>query len=240
MDKKLLRIILVEPEYEINLGYAARVLANFGFKELYIVKPKVKIGFNARMFSKRAYPILKSAKIVKTLSEATRDCDFLVGTTGVVGRGKNILRNPLTPSNFAKKIESLDGKIALLFGREGTGLTKKEIEKCDFLVTIPASDEYPVLNVSHAMGIVLYELFNLERKKLIKGASRKEKERLLETFNEIVDYFAERLRNPEKIKLAFKRVIGRSLISDIESRAMLSVFERMKSRLGIREKKSKK
>ena len=237
MDKRKLRIILVGPEYEINLGHAARVLANFGFDELCIVRPKVKIGFNAKMFSKRAYPILQNAKIFKSLDEATKDCDFLVGTTGIVGRSKNVLRNPLTPRSFANKIKSIDGKTALLFGREGVGLTKKEIEKCDFLVTIPASNEYPVLNVSHAMAVVLYELFNLKKTKFIKRASREEKERLLETFNKFVDFFAERLRNPEKIKLSFKRIVGRSLISEVESRAILSIFERIKNKLRIREKK---
>lgn len=236
MDERKLRIVLVGPEYEINLGHAARVLANFGFNELYIVKPKVKIGFNAKMFSKRAYPILQNAKIFRSLDEATKDCDFLVGTSGVIGRSKNVLRNPLTPKNFANKIKSLDGRIALLFGREGVGLTKKEIEKCDFLVTIPTSKEYPVLNVSHAMAIVLYELFDVKKTKFIKRASREEKERLLQTFNEFVDFFAERLRNPEKIKLSFKRIVGRSLISEVESRAILSIFERIKNQLRIREK----
>ena len=232
--QKNVRIVLVEPEYEINIGHAARVMANFGFDELYIVNPKVEIGFNARMFAKHASHILKKAKVVAHFEEAVRNCNFVVGTTGIVGRSRNIIRNPITPARFAREMRKLNGKFAILFGREGTGLSKDEVRKCDFLVTIPASEKYPVLNLSHALAVVLYELSSKKGGSMITRASGEEKEMLIRCFNSIVDHFSAGLRSPEKIKLSFRRVVGRSLISDIEAAAILCVFQRTRKKLKIK------
>jgi TrmH family RNA methyltransferase len=234
-QKKTVRVVLVEPEYEINIGHAARIMANFGFDELYMVNPKVEIGFNARMFAKHASHILQRARIVPHAEDALEGCNFVVGTTGIVGRGRNIIRNPITPARFAREMKKLDGKFALLFGREGTGLNQEEIRRCDFLVTIPADKSYPVLNLSHALAIILYELSSNKEESMIIQASGEEKEMLIRCFNSIVDHFSKRLRSPEKIKLSFKRVIGRSLISDVEAAAMLCVFQRIRKKLKIKE-----
>jgi len=229
------RIVLVEPEYEINLGYVARAMANFGFEELYIVKPKVEIGFNANMFAKHAFHILKNAKIVPRLDDAVRGCDFVVGTTGIIGRGRNIIRNPITPAKFAAEIRKLDGRFALLFGREGTGLNQEEIRKCDFLITIQADEKYPVLNLSHALAIILYEISSSKKGNMIIRAGGEEKEMLIRCFDSIVDYFSPQLRSPAKIKLSFKRVIGRSLISNVEAAAILCALQRMRKKLKIKK-----
>jgi tRNA/rRNA methyltransferase len=234
-SQKPVRIVLVEPEYEINIGHVARVMANFGFEELYLVNPKVEIGFNAKMFAKHASHLLQKAKVVPRLEDALRGCNFVVGTTGIIGRGRNIIRNPLTPAKFAGDMRKLDGKFAILFGREGTGLNQQEIKRCDFLVTIPADKHYPVLNLSHALAIVLYELSSNKEQNMIIPASGEEKEMLLNCFNSIVDYFSPQLRSPEKIKLSFKRVIGRSMVSDIEAAAILCVLQRTRKKLKIKK-----
>lgn len=235
MKSKRIRIVLVEPEYEINIGYAARAMANFGFEELYIVNPKVEIGFNARMFAKHAAPILEKAKIVKHLDDAVRGCDFVVGTTGIVSRSRNIIRNPIPPARFAKEVGKVDGSFALLFGREGTGLSKEEIKRCDFLVTIPADENYPVLNISHALAIILYELSLKKNEEMIVEAGGEEKEMLIRCFNSIVDYFSPKLRSPEKIKLSFRRVIGRSMISKIEATSISCALQRVRKSLKIKK-----
>jgi len=229
------RIVLVEPEYEINIGHVARAMANFGFEELCIVNPKVEIGFNARMFAKHASHILKKARIVGSINDAVRGCNFVVGTTGIVGRSRNVIRNPVTPSKFAREMKKLEGKFALLFGREGTGLSKEEIKKCDFLITIPADKKYPILNLSHALAVVLYEISSSKSKDMIIRASGEEKEMLIRCFNSIVDHFANRLRSPDKIKQSFRRVIGRSMISDVEAAAILCVFQRVRKKLKIKK-----
>jgi len=233
--KSKVRVVLVEPEYEINIGHVARVMANFGFEELYIINPKVEIGFNARMFAKHATHILQKAKQVDNLEDALVGCDFVVGTTGIISRSRNIIRNPISPAAFAEKMKKVDGKFAVLFGREGTGLSKQEIKRCDFLVTIPADENYPVLNVSHALAVVLYELSMKKNEEMIERAGGKEKEMLIRCFNSIVDYFSPKLRSPEKIKLSFKRVIGRSLISKVEANAILCALQKVRKSLKIKK-----
>jgi len=232
--RRAVRIVLVEPEYEINIGHVARVMANFGFDELYMVNPKVEIGFNARMFAKHASHILQKARVVGRLEDALKGCDLVVGTTGIVGRSRNVIRNPVTPAKFANDISKLNGKLALLFGREGTGLNKNEVKRCDFLVTIPASEDYPVLNLSHALAIVLYELASNKNQVMITTASEEEREMLIRCFNSIVDNFSMQLRSPDKIKQSFKRVVGRSLVSDVEAAAILCVLQRIRKKLKIK------
>ncbi|MEW6328849.1 MAG: RNA methyltransferase [Candidatus Micrarchaeota archaeon] len=236
------RVVLVEPEYEINIGYCARVMKNFGFDELVLVHPKTKIDFDAMMYSKHAHDILRSARIAKNFRDAVKGCDFIVGTTGILRRGRTTLRNPISPKEFAARARRSNAKFALVFGREGTGLNKKEIGACDFLITIPASERYPVLNISHALAIILYELFSSNSKKqkikMLRRASAREKEMLLKTFNGITDVFAPHLRNAHKVKLAFKRVVGRALISDIEASSIICVLMRAADKL-IRNKTKK-
>ncbi len=227
------RVVLVEPEYEINIGYCARIMKNFGFDELVLVHPKTKIDFDAVMYSKHAHDVLKNARIARNFSDAVKGCDFVVGTTGILRRGRTTLRNPISPKQFAARAAKSNARFALVFGREGTGLNKKEIAACDFLITIPASECYPVLNISHALAVILYELFSLnkEKTKMLKRASAREKEMLLKTFNEITDVFAPHLRNAQKVKLAFKRVVGRALTSDIEASSIICVLRRAADKL---------
>jgi len=229
------KIILVEPEYELNLGYAARVLKNFGETQMHIVNPKVKAGKDAVKFSKHARDLLESAKIYKSLKAATRDCDFIVGTSGVLIRSKETLRSPLTLRQFIQKVKGKRGRFAILIGREGIGLNTAELKQCDFIFTIPASEEYPILNVTHAMAIILYELSALKaarrKQALIPTADKREKEQLLWLFNSLVDSVNKDMRNPEKAKLAFKRILGRSVVGDLEASAMLGVFSRLRKRI---------
>ncbi|MFH0818219.1 MAG: RNA methyltransferase, partial [Candidatus Micrarchaeota archaeon] len=145
------KIILVGSEYPINLGYCARVLANFGYTEMNLVKPKVKIGKTALMHSKHGRELLEKAKVYESLKAATLDCDFVVGTSGITKRGNKTLRSPINLEKFCAMAEKSGKKFAILFGREGTGLSAEEIRECDFLVSIPASTSYPILNLSHAL-----------------------------------------------------------------------------------------
>ncbi len=137
------KIIFVGIEYPINLGYCARVLANFGYSEMHLVKPKARIDKTAVMHAKHASDLLKSAKVYASLEEATRDCDFVVGTSGIIKRGKKTFRNPLNIEQFVKRAKRTKKRFGILFGREGTGLSIEEIDKCDLLVSIPA-----VVNIS--------------------------------------------------------------------------------------------
>ncbi|VVB66279.1 tRNA (cytidine(34)-2'-O)-methyltransferase [Candidatus Gugararchaeum adminiculabundum] len=231
------RIVLVEPEYPLNIGAVCRAMANFNFSELVLVNPKCEAkGFEAEMFSKHAKGILKKAKTVKKLEQAIGGCDFIVGTSGVINRHKKTIRNPLRLKEFISKLSSASSstKYAILFGREGIGLSEAELNKCDFLIHVPTSTKYPIMNLSHAAAVVLYEIFSSQKNASKKMAFKipakplaREKLQLLKYFDEIAEA-QKGISNPKKIKAAFRRVLGRSMVTDDEVRSLLAFFSRLK------------
>lgn len=227
------RIVLVEPEYELNIGAVARAMKNFGFSDLAFVSPKCNPkGFDAIKYSKHAKELLHSSKTFSSLSQATKDCKFTVGTTGVLFRHWNeTFRTPISLRELKGKLAvNKEGKIALVFGNEGIGLSEANISACDLIITIPTSGKYPILNLSHAVAIVLYELseFNIGP---FLPVGDKEKEHLIASFSFLVDRFAQEMRNPRKVKIAFRRMAGKALLSDKECSAIMGVLRRTNTEL---------
>ncbi|MCD6549366.1 RNA methyltransferase [Candidatus Micrarchaeota archaeon] len=219
MQKEDIKFVLAEPEYPINIGMVARVLRNFGFKELRIVNPQCPIDKTAFMFAKHGKDLLERAKVYATVDDAVADCKFVIGTTGVLRRHKRTVRNPIDLRTFKQR--SFDGKVALLFGREGIGLTEEEINKCDFHVTIPTDKEYPILNLSHAVAITAYELSGF---KIVARHSKKNKENMFRIYDMLVDSLSKHLENPDKFKIVFRRVVGRAAIRDDEINVLTGLF----------------
>lgn len=227
------RVVLVEPEYELNIGATARAMKNFGFSDLVFVRPKCNPkGFDAIKYAKHAKEVLEHAKVVKTLAAATRGCKLSVGTTGILYRHwSETFRTPIKLETLRKKLSSAkEGRIALVFGNEGIGLSEKDISACDLIVTIPANKLYPILNLSHAVAIVLYELssYNLLG---FEPAGEKEKEALISAFGLITDRFGKEMRNPRKVKIAFRRMVGKAMLADKECASILGVLRRTATEL---------
>lgn len=171
----MLSVALVEPETPGNIGSVARVMKNFGVKRLLLVNPKCNyLDGEAYGRAMHARDILKAAAIVNDFSQL-KEFDYVVGTTAALGSDYNVVRSPITPGQLSRQMmQQLGGsnkkiRIAVVFGREGTGLTTREISSCDIVVTIPASKKYGALNISHAVAIVLYELF--QASKSVKSTS---------------------------------------------------------------------
>jgi tRNA/rRNA methyltransferase len=223
-----IKIVLVGPEYQQNIGYCCRVMKNFGFTDLYLVKPDCKIGQEAVMYAKHAADVLKNAKIAQNLDQAIKGCSLIVGTTAIQNISRDLTRDSITPEELAKKFKGNRAKIALLMGREGTGLTKEELQKCDVVVRIEGNLDYPTLNLSHALAIILYELTKDKSKSSVKFMDEREKKLLIKHFNSFVDRNKQGLRSPATIKLAFKRVLGRGIRSQLEARALLQMLKKLK------------
>ena len=155
-----IRVVLVEPLGEANIGACARLVKNFAAHELVIVNPP-PLGKQARMFAMHACDVLEHARVCQSLREAIQGCTLVVGTTGRTPKGDH--DHYRFPVYDVRELHTLiDGSnVALVFGRERTGLSNEELELCDVVVTIPTSPEYPSLNLSHAVAIVLYELSEL-------------------------------------------------------------------------------
>ncbi len=220
------RIVLVEPIYEFNIGMVARAMKNFGFNELYIVKPK-SLGEEARKYASHAVDILEQAKIVETLNEALNDVDLSIATTGVIGGDYNVLRIAV-PIQELNKLTKYNGKVAIVFGREDHGLSNEEIAMCDILATIPTSKEYPVMNLSHAVTVVLYEItrsqIHIKKYRLAKKNERKLIEKF---FIETLRYTKLQKHKMRTSELVFSRVLSRSFLTGREAYTLIGCFRKI-------------
>jgi len=229
----MISIILVEPEWASNVGAVARVMGNFDFKELVLVNPRCSVKeLDAVKRAKHAVSILKKSKIVNWKDLGM--FDYLIATTSKLGSDYNIPRLPISPEQLSSKLSKIDlkkKKIGLVFGREGEGLHNDEIKKCDMIVTIDSSLKYPVLNLSHAVNIVLYELFKKlgnkrEEFDLISG---KEKNKLIGLINSVVDKL--NFQTPDKkknMKMLWKKLLGKSFLTKREAFGLFGFFRKVK------------
>jgi len=217
-----LSIILVEPKNSGNVGAVARSMANFGFKKLVLVNPKCNhLSQTARNRAKWGNTVLKKAKVVKK----TPKFDTLIATTSKIGSDYNIPRSPISPAELSKVAK---GKIGLLFGRESTGLTNKEIQKADFVVSIPASKKYPTLNLSHAVIILLYELSKKDHTSHIKLATEADKKQILKLLNQKMNKmdFTTKSKKQTQIKV-WKRMISKSFLTRREAFALMGFIKKL-------------
>ncbi|MFQ6106915.1 MAG: RNA methyltransferase [Thermoplasmata archaeon] len=226
-------VVLVEPKIEGNIGAVARTMRNFGLDKLLLVNP-CEIGEDAVRRAKWGKAVLESASTVGSLDEALSSADFVIGSSSVDTESeRKFARISVSPRESVEKVEELDGLVALLFGREDYGLLKEEIAKCDLLVKIPANEEYPVLNISHAVAIVLYEIYcSKTKKKGRREASGKEKELLCDYFRQLLNRIDYPEHKKERTSIMFRRIMGRAVPSKWEYHALMGVFSRTLKNLG--------
>ncbi len=219
------RIVLVSPKNDGNVGAVTRVMGNFDFDELLLVDP-CAITEEAYKRAKHAGDVLRNARIVSSLNEATEGCSLVVGTTGIVTDSeKHFVRIPLGAREFAERTKGSEGKIALLFGPEDSGLSQEALGKCDLLVHIPASEEYPVLNLSHAVAILLYEIHMTGAQSFSPSeADEVEKEKLFEFFSDLLDAIGYPEFRKEKTEIMFRRMMGRAVPSKWEFYTIMGVI----------------
>ena len=102
------KIIIVEPKYQINIGYIARVSMNFGIGKLHFVKPRAKLtGSKAIMFSKHASHLLKNAKVYNSIDEATKECSLVIGTTGIWEKANRTFKRIALLQDSASKLKNI-------------------------------------------------------------------------------------------------------------------------------------
>ncbi|AGI47062.1 RNA methyltransferase, TrmH family, group 1 [Thermoplasmatales archaeon BRNA1] len=220
-----IRVVVVGPKFEGNVGAIARCCANFGVTELYLVNP-CEIGETAMNRSKHGDYILQNAVICTTFEEAVKDCFLVVGTSGTVTKGdKNYTRIPVPIREFAEGCRGYSEKIALVFGREDIGLFQTELNRCDVLVTIPAHDDYPVMNLSHSVGVVLYEMFQaVNVPKHCDPADGAEKELMFQFFGDLLAAIGYPEPRREATSVMFRRMMGRAIPTKYEFHTIMGVF----------------
>jgi len=156
-----LRIVLVEPREAGNVGAVARAMKNFGFAELWIVGEHPELLPVAGWWASGADDLLAAAHYAPTLHDAIADAHVTVATTSMRGRTTPVT---FSPKSLAAKFASLASEqtLALVFGREDSGLTREELVLCQHTAAIPANAVFPTMNLAQSACVFCYELAALE------------------------------------------------------------------------------
>ncbi len=153
-----IRVVLVNPSHPGNIGGVARAMKNMCLSRLYVVaSPQHVLASDARARAVSALDVLEQAVVVDTLDEAIAECSYVVGASA---RLRTIPWPTYDPHVCAQQVVTLahTTQVALVFGREDTGLHNDELEKCQSLVYIPANADYSSLNLAAAVQVLVYEI----------------------------------------------------------------------------------
>lgn len=231
-------VILVKSQHPGNLGAVCRTMLNYGFTKLRLIEPQCEINCDeARNRAKHAGRILDEAGIFSTWEEAVEDCNLVIGTSGKREYGnRTVFRHFLNPWDVAELGPDNSGKIAIVFGEEGMGLSTPELTKCDLLMTLPTWEGYPIANLSHAVNTTLYEIHRHHI--LVQGASegvadhlqleRTISPEIRKLLRQAIREFSYSLTGDDARKetysTLFSRVIMRGMPLDTEAHRLLGAF----------------
>ncbi|BAQ66268.1 RNA methyltransferase [Geminocystis sp. NIES-3709] len=163
------KIILVEPAGERNIGSIARVMRNMGLSQLTIVNPRCDhLSEDAKIMAVHGIEVLEKANIVHSLPQALQGCQRAIATTA---RERDVPTLLETPRQAIPWLKGANITSALIFGPEDRGLSNQELSYAQRFVCIPANPEYPSLNLAQAVGICAYELYQLSQESPIQQDS---------------------------------------------------------------------
>ena len=168
-----LRIVLVEPSHPGNIGGAARAMKTMGLRRLVLVNPARFPDPQADWRAAGAMDVLDSAQLVPDVSTAVAGCHYVVGTSA---RARAIPWPAVLARDLGPVLaeQAPVAEIAILFGREDSGLTNEELQRCHTHLQIPSSNVYGSLNLAMAVQVICYEIFQyLEKAEIqISGDNR--------------------------------------------------------------------
>jgi tRNA (cytidine32/uridine32-2'-O)-methyltransferase len=151
-------IVLSRTTEPANIGATARAMKTMGLARLRLVDPLNPKGRTARSLAHGAQDVLDDAEVVMTTEDAVADCLVVCGTTA---RRRQLRKHALMPPHhLAQRVveHAREGKVAILFGTERTGLTNDEVDICRYLSMIPADASQPSLNLAQAVMLYAWEV----------------------------------------------------------------------------------
>ena len=226
-------VILVEPSKPQNLGNIARAMMNFGFVNLILINPIIDLSDpEIKVVARRADMIINQAKLYTDLQDVRDSFDFIIGTTARVGGDYNLKRITIPPERLSKEEFSYN-RLAIVFGRESSGLSNEEIRICDLLVTIPTHISYPVMNISHAVSIILYHLSrefqgihqDSRDESKHRVASFRERQQLENYFEQVINATGYRPEKHQVALQAFSNVLSRGYVTGRELTTLMGVLK---------------
>ncbi len=167
-NKNTIKVVLVEPSGTINVGSVARLCENFNVNELRLVSPRCDyLAQEAKNMAVRGIKILEEAIVYEDLNSALLDCSRIIATCGRKDHGEIPLTSNKNAIHWALESER-EETIALVFGREDHGLSNEELLKANKVISLNTSEDYPSLNLSHAVAIILHQFNQFKELNVLK------------------------------------------------------------------------
>ena len=215
-----IKIILVGTTHPGNIGATARAMKTMGLTQLVLVSPKIFPDAEATARASGADDILAAAIIHQTFADAISDCHFVFGTST---RNRSIpwpLHSPAEAADLTMDMSENDSTVAIVFGRESSGLANEELELCNAMIQIPTAAGFSSLNLASAVQIISYEM----RKKALQEspdseeATEKTPLATLEQIQQLYGHLQQCLIDigyfdpdkPRRLMRRLKRIINRS------------------------------
>jgi tRNA/rRNA methyltransferase len=167
-----LAVVLVSTRNPLNIGAAARAMANFGFSDLRVVEP-YDVAFREARSAVGAAPLLAAAREFESVGAAVADCRLVVGTTAL---GHRELQHPLRRLEYGARLmrsRMAEGRVALLFGSEKFGLSNQDLAHCHWLLRVSTASMDLSMNLGQAVAVCLYELVRERRAARLQPARLK-------------------------------------------------------------------
>lgn len=244
MNLKNITVVLDHPDESRNIGAACRAMANNDISDLRIVGKKEDYDIeHIHVLAIHAGAIFDNARFYNSIREATADCAICAGTTRRRGKKRGKL---LLPEEFAKMVSPTtdsSAQVAIVFGNERTGLTDDQLDECNIGVTIPSSDNFGSLNLSHAVQILCYHMFRQnisETQPEYHGFTPLTLDRVDKTVQIITDNMKKigffKMPGREDMENFWRSVLSRANLSEGEAQYLEKTFTKM---AGLAGKESK-
>ncbi len=237
------RIVLVGTSHPGNIGAAARAMKTMNLARLYLVAPQDYPCAEATARASGADDVLANARVCTDLDEALAGCRFVVGTSA---RRRKLRWPEFEPRECGERVaeEAAAGEVAVLFGRERTGLTNTELERCHALVCIPANPEYSSLNLAAAVQIIAYELALATRvpEAAASGAEKPEQPATADDMARFYDHLEQVLvqtefldpEEPKQLMRRLKRLYNRARPNTVEMNILRGILTAVQRSIGRR------
>ncbi len=205
--------ILIKPQLGENIGASARALKNFGFKNLLITNPRDGWpNIRAKATSVGAFDILQKTKIFETTDQVVKKFDIIFSFSA---RKREINKKHISLNNFINILKKLKSKkIGLMFGPEASGLSNIDLSYSNYIVQIPSSPNFKSLNLSHSLLLICYEIFKMNKFRLLKQTSFTKKIGKKGKISQILDLITLRLEKKNFFQPPEKKL---TMISNINN-----------------------
>ncbi|MCH9769460.1 MAG: RNA methyltransferase [Gammaproteobacteria bacterium] len=232
-----IRIVLTEPSHPGNIGAAARAMKAMGLCQLYLVNPAKFPHVEATARASGADDLLAKAKVVSSLQEALAGCKQSYAASA---RVRHLQWPLLDPRAFSSEVVSSQFEsVAVVFGREHSGLTNTELELCQRQIHIPSLPEFSSLNLAQAVQVIAYELRMAKLAKLPPATS---KQRELLAHDELEGFYEQLqttltaiefidIKQPKKLMTRLRRLFNRAEIDKTEINILRGILSTVMKRV---------